>query len=62
MDKNEPKSGQKKFIGPITTPILFWIFKSIGSAILGWVTLIFLDRFRKKPKTDVDSEVEKEVS
>ena len=62
MDKNEPKLGQKEFIDPITTPILFWIFKSIGSAILGWITWILLDRFRKKPKTDVDSEVEKEVS
>ena len=54
---------RKDFIGPESTPIIFWILKSIGSAILGWITWCILDRFREaKPKTDVDTDAEKEVS
>ena len=45
------------------TPIIFWILKSIGSAILGWITWCILDRFREaKSKTEVDTDIEKEVS
>ena len=63
MNNKEPESGHKEFIDPVTTPILFWIFKSVGSAILGWTTWNMLDLFRKKKtKTEVDSEVEKPVS
>jgi threonine/homoserine/homoserine lactone efflux protein len=63
MEKKEPESRQKEFIDPVTTPFLFWIIKSIGSAILGWITWNVLDLFRKKKvKTGVDRDAEKQVS
>ena len=60
--KNKEK--QKEFIGPITTTsAILWILKSIGSAILSWITWCVLDRFRgRKTKTGIDKEVGKELS
>ena len=53
---------EKEFIDPIaTTPVIFWILQSIGSAILGWITWSILDRFKNK-KTDVDTDTKEEVS
>ena len=65
---------EKEFIDPVTTPIIFWIIKSIGTGIITWITCLTLNFIRKKskkpktgvdtkkPKTGVDTNVEDNVS
>ena len=58
----ERNGEEREFIEPITTTsVILWVLQSIGSGVIGWVTWCVLNRFRKS-KTDVDTNVEKEVS